>query len=102
MTVRMRVSTLAALGVSLLLSACATRTPITLEGPLLSNEDGAAVVWTYTSHRKKRFERMNDALVLSINGANVARFASLPKPVVLPPGEHRTEIRYDRDSYLCG
>lgn len=94
-------SVFAVLGGSLLLVACATHPPISLDGTQLSNEDDTAVLWPYTGHRKGRYERLNHAVVLSVNGTSITRFASRP-PVVLPPGEHHVEIRYDRDSYLCG
>lgn len=95
------VGRLAALALGLLLSACASREPIRLDGQQAMADGRPGVLWTFATHKKKFFERWNYAMVTEVDGVSPPRPVSLP-PVELAPGRHMVQIRYERDSYWCG
>jgi hypothetical protein len=61
-------------------------------------EGRAGVLWKEAHYKKEFFERRTIARVLRIDAAEIGTF--LPENLV--PGRHSIEIRYDRESLLCG
>lgn len=85
----------------LLLAACASREPARVDALQASAGIPPGVLWTISTYKKKLFERWNHATVTEVDGKKTVRFTSIA-PVELAPGKHRVQVRYDRDSYLCG
>lgn len=91
----------AALALSLVLAACASREPAGMGGPQASAEGEPGVLWTFATYKKKFFESWNHAIVIEVDGVKTARFPGIP-PVMLAPGKHMVQVEYEKDSSLCG
>lgn len=65
-----------------------------------AQEGFAAVLWTRTHYRKSwwSFERATYATVARVDGVENVHW----RPMNLPLGRHSIEVRYDRETYLCG
>ena len=81
----------------LVVTGCASVPPY---DPKPAEEGRAGVLWTKTRYFKGGWsiERTTHATVLRIDGIENQNWG----PRNLTPGRHAIEVRYDRDSYLCG
>ena len=94
---------LGALALVLLLGACASPEPVNLYGPQSARPEQAAVLFSFNLYRKQIFERANTVYVTKVDGTKIdARQSGVNSPLELPPGRHVVEIRYERDSLMCG
>lgn len=87
--------------VALSLTGCSAREPIRLDQAAGSLHAEPGLLWTFSTYKRKQFERWNYAAVTRVDGEQIPRETSLP-PVILAPGRHKVEVLHERDSLLCG
>lgn len=90
-----------AMASSILLCGCASKEPIRLHELQPAKYDSVGVLWSWSRH-VHGLERPNYATVTRIDDVRIDTSAYTGPPIELLPGRHVVEIRYDRDSFLCG